>query len=178
MLMKTSVIIVPIGNADPEVVEHLREKLKTRFNDCIIGKKTEISAEAYDPKRRQGESGAFLRKLSKLYSNVPARVKVLGVTEEDLYSPGLNFVFGQAELGGQYAVISLKRLDPEFYGMPSDRKIYNDRAIKEAVHEIGHTMGLLHCPDKRCVMHFSNSIYDTDIKGDSYCARCSAMLRE
>jgi archaemetzincin len=34
----------------------------------------------------------------------------------------------------------------------------------EAVHELGHAFGLTHCEKSRCVMHFSNSLQDTDFK--------------
>jgi len=50
------------------------------------------------------------------------------------------------------------------------------RAVKEAVHELGHTFGLDHCSDPRCVMHFSNMLADTDRKGREFCPSCRARL--
>jgi archaemetzincin len=49
--------------------------------------------------------------------------------------------------------------------------------VKEAVHELGHTLGMEHCPDRSCVMYFSNSLADTDRKGEAYCSRCAARLK-
>jgi archaemetzincin len=42
------------------------------------------------------------------------------------------------------------------------------------VHELGHVFGLEHCPDPECVMHFSNSLLDTDRKSTSFCSQCRA----
>lgn len=100
---------------------------------------------------------------------------VLLITDKDLYAAGLNFVFGLAWRG--IAIISSHRLNQDFYGYPPDRKLFLERIIKEAVHEVGHLHGLTHCGDKTCVMAFSNSILDTDIKSWRLCKRCLAKLR-
>jgi archaemetzincin len=171
-----SVIIVPIGDLDPEDLEYLERELKARFGNCTVGNEVQMPAGAYNPQRGQYMSGVLLQRLSAARPDALTEAKVLGVTGADLYSPGLNFVFGQAQLGGQYAVISLKRLDPSFYGMAADRGLFRHRMLKEAVHELGHTLGLGHCSNRRCVMHFSNSLRDTDIKEDQFCKRCLARL--
>jgi len=175
--MNISILIIPIGDLNPEDLEYLRDELKAKFGDCIIGDKTQMWSGAYNPQREQYLSGVVLQRLSELHSNIATEVKVLGVTEEDLYSTGLNFVFGQAQLSGQYAIISLKRLDPAFYGMVPNKGIFRHRMVKEAVHELGHTLGFQHCPNKYCVMHFSNSLWDTDVKEDSFCKWCLARIK-
>ncbi|RLI00978.1 archemetzincin, partial [Candidatus Bathyarchaeota archaeon] len=98
--------------------------------------------------------------------------RILGVTDVDLYAPGLNFIFGEAELLGEAAIISLCRLRPEFYGKQPNRDLFTERAIKEAIHEIGHTLGLRHCPNPTCVMHFSLHIGMTDRKRREFCHGC------
>lgn len=103
---------------------------------------------------------------------------MLGLVEADLFAPGLNFVFGEADIAGNRAVIALPRLRQEFYGLPSDDRLFRERTIKEAVHEMGHTYGLGHCPNPICVMHFSNSLYDTDLKRWKFCAACKVRLKQ
>ncbi len=99
-------------------------------------------------------------------------VKALGIASTDLYAPDLNFVFGQAQLPGDRAVMSIARLRPEFWGNDPDRDALIDRAIKEAVHELGHTLDIPHCDNPDCVMHFSNRLAETDRKGRDFCESC------
>jgi len=87
---------------------------------------------------------------------------LLLVVDRDLYAAGLNYVFGLAWRG--VAVVSSHRLRQEFYGLEPDRKLFVERLMKEAVHEVGHLHGLAHCGNRRCVMSFSNWIGDTDYK--------------
>lgn len=128
---------------------------------------------AYNRQRRQYNAEKILNKLKRREG-----FRVLGVTAVDLYVPELNFVFGVAEYKGTAALISLNRLRPEFYGEPPNEKKFSERIIKEAVHELGHTFSLEHCPESSCVMHFSNSILDTDIKREDFCHVCRKKLIE
>lgn len=102
---------------------------------------------------------------------------ILGICNFDAYSSGLNFIFGQASLTRGVAAIYLPRLKHEFYGIVADDiSIFIERVFKEATHEVGHTFGLAHCPKQSCVMHFSNSIVDTDRKAKHFCNVCSNKL--
>ena len=101
---------------------------------------------------------------------------VLGVTDVDLYVPNYNFVFGEAVCPGKAALISLYRLKPEFYGEPPNKQVFRERVAKEAVHAIGHALGMPHCKNPNCVMFFSLSIVDTDKKGISFCNDCHLLL--
>jgi predicted Zn-dependent protease len=103
-------------------------------------------------------------------AQAPGTQRVLGVTDADLYVDSLNFVFGLAESPGRAAVISTARL------RNADETLCRSRVLKEAIHELGHTLGLGHCHDPRCVMHFSNTLADTDRKGSRLCQNCRARL--
>jgi archaemetzincin len=99
---------------------------------------------------------------------------LLGVAPFDLYVPGMNFVFGEARCPGRVAVISTLRLRT---APQTDMSMLGSRVLKEAVHESGHMLGLRHCSDETCVMHFSERLSDTDRKHDDFCSECSVRLR-
>ncbi len=88
----------------------------------------------------------------------------------DAYVEGLNFVFGLADVAGRRAMVALARL------VHDEPQIFLARVRKEVVHEVGHLHMMEHCRDTKCVMCFSNSIYDTDRKMDTFCPICESKL--
>ncbi len=131
---------------------------------------------AYDPKSAQYSSSLIVKELVRKCPADAARF--FAVTEKDLFIPMLTFVFGQAQLGGTVAIISLARLRQEFYHLPPNRALLTMRSIKETLHEIGHTFGLVHCPDKECTMSLATNIQQLDRKGNAFCRSCEVSLRE
>src|SRR6185436_12443582 len=97
--------------------------------------------------------------------------RIVGIIDADAYAPGLNFIFGQARLPGRFAVVALPRLRDSFRGRAENEARFRERVLKETTHEIGHTLGFKHCPNRKCVMAFSNSFADTDYKTAQFCER-------
>jgi archaemetzincin len=138
----------------------------------------------FDKQRNQWKSTDILEWLSdkyrKSYYSKEARrtttTKILAICDFDAYSDKLNFVFGEAHLDGRICAIYLPRIREEFYGLKPDKSLFYQRIVKEAVHELGHAFGLNHCENIKCVMHFSNSLSDTDIKTSHLCNVCRSHL--
>ncbi len=64
----------------------------------------------------------------------------------------------------------------EFYGLPPDREIVQERLLKEAVHELGHTLDLTHCDDYQCAMAPSHAVEWIDLKDSMLCGSCQARV--
>lgn len=163
--------IQPVGKIDNNVILMLEQSLGDTFDTEILlsTKRLEVPGASYNPARKQFNSTKILCFMIEAIKETSTHV--LGVTGVDLYVPGLNFVFGQAQCPGTFAVISVHRLPHP------DEAIFLHRVVKEAVHELGHTFGLTHCDNPRCVMHFSNSLMDTDKKGKQFCERCRNRIK-
>ncbi len=165
--------IVEVGFEDRDLLEVVSRGVRSKLGfRTIVSFEPSIPQESFDESRGQYISNILLSWISKKFSGL-----VLGIVDADAYAPGLNFVFGQAQLGGRSAVVFLKRLRPEFYGRPEDEDLFLMRVEKESMHELGHLIGLGHCPDRKCVMSFSNSIVEVDLKGSDFCPRCYLLLR-
>ena len=163
--------LVPVGEVFRGHLEALAEGLTARLGvACSVQGRAVEASSAFHPQRRQYNSTEIIKMLGPYVS--PESWRVLGVTELDLFIPILTFVFGEAQLGGRDAVVSLRRLRQEFYGMPADPETLAARLLKESLHELGHTLGLRHCPAYRCAMSSSHAVESIDLKDTEFCARC------
>ncbi|MBE0566291.1 MAG: hypothetical protein IH621_10060 [Krumholzibacteria bacterium] len=128
----------------------------------------------FDARRGQHDSSLVLATALDLCP--PDATRLLVLTGLDLAIPMLTFVFGQAQLDGRGAIVSLARLRPEFYGLPPAPAVLAERLRKEVLHELGHTCGLVHCTDQGCAMSLSVNIVFIDRKKARLCRDCGARL--
>ena len=144
-----------------EVIVEIKKVLEETY-----GLKTDDSKifepldEAYNSRRKQYNASILLRHLIQNKE----RDFALWVIDKDLYCENMNFIFGYASIG-QGAVLSVYRLDS------------TELIQKEAIHEIGHVMGLSHCKND-CVMQFSNSLSEAKKKPSTLCERCRRLLEK
>jgi archaemetzincin len=167
--------LVPVGPVPESALDWI-ENASAEWFPLPVRRLPEVSlpARAYDSKRRQYQSVEVMRMLAEIAPRDASRV--LGVTDVDLAIPMLSFLYGQAQLDGPIAVVSLWRLHQEFYGLPREENLLRERTVKEALHELGHTFGLVHCSDSACAMSLSTHIELVDAKSEQFCAQCGMIL--
>ena len=173
----SEVLVLWIGPKDPapELLEGVRRSVA---RDYGLPARALVSSErpedAFDTRRGQHSSTRILAWLRDRHEGAH---RILGVTDVDLFIPVLTFVFGEAQLGGRAAVVSTARLGDTPL-IPGEQARIALRLQKEAVHELGHTFGLLHCADVRCAMARSPSLRHVDDKLPVLCRPCRVRSRE
>ena len=156
--------IIDAGNHEESLLYFLKERVEEIFKKNCYFSREEVKIDFAFVKERNQYLADILFKFLKI-SN-PDGEKVVFLIEKDLFTPGYNFIFGKAELGGKFSIVSTARLFTE------KKDVYYERCSKEVNHELGHNFGLLHCENENCVMFFSNTLSDTDRKSYKLCERC------
>jgi len=170
------IYILPIKTDPAQWIEELDDCVHKVFGYHLkIGKPNVDLHRTFNLERGQYNSSQILQ---QIIANPPVdAVKVLGVANVDLFIPILTFVFGEAQLRGIGSVITLHRLNNIFYGLAEDKELLRERLFKEAIHELGHNFGLIHCNDQGCVMRSSTYVEGVDQKSREMCANCQELLR-
>jgi archaemetzincin len=166
----------PIENVPQALLGRLHSFLETKHGFSVRPGRFAVELEQfYDEQRGQYDSTQILLALKEIFRPDDSS-KLLAVVPHDLFIPVLTFVFGEAELSGSLAVVSVHRLANERYGLPPDPTLVTERLVKESLHEIGHLCGLVHCFEPGCVMRASTTVDDIDVKSASFCPPCHAAM--
>lgn len=165
---RTHLRIVPVGAIDELAIAVVAANLQ-----ALLGLNTDVGPthptpdDAYQHGRHQYDAGRIIDALAGRRGDVPL---VLGITRNDLCTPILTFVFGESQLGGDAAVISLNRLaDPQ-------TEVICTRAAKIGLHEVGHLLGIGHCRSQECLMSFSATLEKLDRLNLWFCDACQVEL--
>jgi len=178
--MKKKILLLKIGQIDEAIMLKLRKNLEWAFKEYnmdfkILPNKFDLKESFYHSQRRQYNTDKIMKEMTQFLFNYHF-FRALGVIEEDIYSRFYNFIFGCANgKESNIALISVIRLNENFYNRTENRALFEKRVLREAIHELGHTFGLVHCEDY-CVMKFSNSLAEADNKPLKFCEDCSKKL--
>jgi archaemetzincin len=169
--------LVPIClPSQPPLLDHVSAQISRAFSATVTVRPLRFDPElAFDRSRGQYNSTELLASL--LTESAASEDRILGIAGVDLFIPILTYVFGEAQLAGRAAVVSTYRLDNARYGLTGDHQVLLDRLAKEAIHELGHTCGLVHCNQSVCVMRSSTYVEDIDLKSVQFCSACNRRIR-
>jgi archaemetzincin len=160
---KVALTMIPFGDVDHLVLSVVAAHLQT-----LLGLNTDIEPVREYPKyafissRRQYDATKILGKLGR----EPKKSFQFGIISKDLCTPILTYVFGESQLGGRAAVISICRLEDD------NRQITCERAAKISLHEVGHLLGIGHCWQNFCLMRFCGNLHDLDQLPITFCSTC------
>lgn len=172
-----NITLISFGQLDKDMLDMTASAVAQEYHRPVILKDGHLDlSEYFDPGRRQYNGNQLLHHIEGI--NLSGSLKILGLFNVDLFIPILTYIFGQAYLGGKSGIASIYRLDNKRYGMASDRQLMLTRFQKEVIHELGHTFGLVHCPNPECVMRSSTYVEDIDQKGLHLCRNCKDQIEK
>ena len=179
-IQTVAIILQPVtATLDNNILYHLAKDISLEFKNTKVSVVYSIEPHsdaqfqlAFDKYRNQWDSFKLLEWLLEKFTPVRG-TKILVIFDIDAFTSGFDFVFGEAYYRGRVAAVYASRLKQEFYGLRPDSSLFYERLLKEAVHELGHAFGFVHCSNTRCVMHFSTSLVDIDNKKRSFCEKCN-----
>ena len=170
-----NITLISFGYFEEDFLKKIADSVKYEFLFSVNIKEGRLDlSEFYDPVRRQYNGTKLIKQVDSSFSS--DSYKTLGLFSIDLFIPILTYIFGQAFLNGRTGIASLYRLSNERYGMNTDDKFILDRFIKEVIHELGHTFGLVHCHIQTCVMRSSTYVEDIDQKSSNLCPKCRSDI--
>jgi archaemetzincin len=171
------IALQPFGDVPPDELERAARILDQRFAArSVVLDSLSIPPAAFAADRRQFDADVLL---DVLFERRPERaLRVVGVTEHDLYVSGRTFVFGYAHLTDGMAVYSLARLRERFYGRAraDETATLGGRVERALAHELGHTFGVPHCEARGCVMGVVTQLDSLDALELHYCDACGGRV--
>ncbi|MBK7173863.1 MAG: archaemetzincin family Zn-dependent metalloprotease [Bacteroidales bacterium] len=169
------IAMISFGYFEKQLLDAVTMRTEQAFSARISWKEGFLDlGDYYDPSRRQYDGNRILKVIDERFG--VSKGKTIGLLSIDLFIPILTFIYGQAFLNGRSCIASNYRLSNERYGLLPDETLMHNRFIKEIIHELGHTYGLIHCSHPDCVMRSSTYVEDIDQKGEDFCPNCKSNL--
>jgi len=166
----------PMGRSlEPQAIT-LVEKALTEFYsfEVQVGSPRPLPKAAFYRPRKRYRAEKLLTYLSNVAPQDAYRV--LGLTGVDISTTKGRVrdwgIMGLASIDGRVSVMSMFRC----VRGASSRQHGRERLGKTAVHEVGHTLGLLHCPTRGCLMEDARGKNTTSDREHLLCPTCRRLL--
>lgn len=159
-------IIQPYRGVTAAAVDAVVEEVAPFFNEVRVMPHAQLPTRAWVPSRQRYRADTIIKQFTRLAA--PGET-YLGITTKDISTTKDGHrdwgVMGLAFRPGQAAVVSS-------YRMKNKKLLY-----KVALHELGHSPGLPHCPEKRCFMRDAEG-GDPTASLNGFCAACTKHLQK
>ncbi|MGE5419451.1 MAG: archaemetzincin family Zn-dependent metalloprotease [Chloroflexota bacterium] len=170
-----NITLVSFAYFEEPFLKKIADLVRTETNHQVRVKEGHLDlSDFYDASRRQYNADKMLKAVDTIYGGDSFRT--IGLFNVDLFIPILTYIFGQAYLNGRTSIASAFRLSNEGYGLQNDERMTLERLSKEVIHELGHTLGLIHCHNPMCVMRSGTYVEDIDQKNTGFCTNCKKRL--
>jgi archaemetzincin len=167
--------LVAVGWVEETLLAFIGDGLSRVFGKSVqSGPPLERPHYAFNGERGQYLAEAIILKLAQIRDTLGGRV--LGVTGIDVYRRDGRSILGHADRENRTALVSIKRLQEEYYGLPPNPDRLHERGLKEAIRQVGTTYGLKGCTNPLCPMFDTHELLDLDIKRPFICPRCKSEL--
>ena len=167
-LKSKKIIIQSFENIDYNIVKSIKDSINIYYDSVEIKENKILPPLAYYQPRDRYKADSILKYLS---DNAESNEVVIGITTKDISTSKGNIAdFGVMGLGrcpGNVCVASSFRLNKENV---------KSQLFKVAIHKLGHTFGLPHCPNKSCFMRDAEGKNPTD-EERGFCDKCSGVLK-
>ena len=197
--MEEKINILVLNDIGRSILRHLQKNLASIFNNNIqVSKHVIVPTSFFKIEKNQYDGRKLLGFLAENLTLKEAKDINLAIFDRDLFTGNLDHVFGLASPFPRICVISTIRLHPHFEKdyfqerlkkrkmgkfplsvrrlTGKERTLYYERILKESVHGIGHTLGLVHCSNTLCIMSPSSLLDDIDNKEIRFCRSCTQSI--
>jgi archaemetzincin len=168
--------LVPIGVVPQEMLDQVVKGLREHAPvDPVLEQAQDFPASARSPDKNRYRAAALLDWLANL--PIDKTGKIMGITESDIFHPKGNIprwgILGLGSLDGRCSVLSTWRMKRKWENGGAPDWLVRERLWKTAIHELGHTLGLEHCPTVGCIMEDGHGTVKTTDREKELCPECA-----
>jgi archaemetzincin len=179
--VRLTVHLVPIGPVPADMVQLTAHSLRSHAPVEPVVE----PAQPFPPAAESTDRGRYrAERLLEWLGTLPIAPggKVMGVTEIDIVAPKGKIrnwgILGMGSIDGRCSVISTYRMKRKWENGGAAGSLVRERLWKVAIHELGHTLGLEHCPKVGCIMEDGHGTVKTTDRDKELCDACARRFEE
>jgi len=176
-----AVHLVPLGAVPPETIDATVQGLREHAPVAVVVEASRTPPDrAKSPRKGAWQASVLLDWLDGL--SIGGGGKVMALTEAEMVTRKGNHptwgILGMGSIDGRCSVISTYRMRRRWENGGAPESLVRERLWKIAIHELGHTLGLEHCPVRGCLMEDGHGTVQTVDRGRALCADCARRFEE